>query len=134
MSKKVLYGKVRHAGIPRKKLNGKDTNAVYSLIEIEEQFYYDGLFFNVHRGRESKNKFGVSESTTGLSVSMKKGSKDLDGYLHKTKAEAIKQAFENFDFAKTVKGRSITSFVYEYRANSLVAEPIIVQLKKMKLK
>lgn len=134
MSKQILYGKVRHADIPRKKLNGKDTNARYSLIEVEEQFYYDGLFFNVHRGRESKNKWGVSESTTGLSVSMKKGATTLDGYLHKNKADAIKTAFENFKIAKEVKQRTIRSFVFEHRANSVVTEATYIQLKKMKLK
>ena len=129
------YGKIRYLDKRIKMLNGADVQSKHLLIEVEEQFKYDGFYFNVHRGRLDKKKWGVTESTTGLSVSSKnKNPKNTDDHLHNSKAEAIKVAMANLENAKKEKSvSSVGFFVFKSRSNQTDTS-LFVELKKFKLK
>lgn len=128
------YGKIRYLDKRIKMLNGAEVQSKHLLIEVEEQFKYDGFYFNVHRGRLDKKKWGVTESTTGLSVSSKKNPKVTNDHLHESKAEAIKVAMANLENAKKEKGvSSVGFFVFKSRSNQTDTS-LFVELKKFKLK
>ena len=127
------YGKMRYLYRRIKMLNGQDVQSKHCLVEVEEQFQYDGFYFNVHRGRLDKKKWGVTESTTGLSVSSKKNPKNTDDHLHKTKAEAIKVALSNLENAKKEKGVDTAYFIFKARSTQTDTS-LFVELKKFNLK
>jgi len=134
-TKIIKYCKVKHNhSIGRRKLlSGKEAFAKTTLVELIEQFEYDGFFFNVHRGRENKNKWGVSESTTGLSVSSDSTKpKTEENYLHKTKELAISMALKNLEVAK--KENPTSFYVFRARQFPDATTSLFIELKKYKIR
>lgn len=133
MSKRKLYGKVRilHPFTPQllmEKVTRRDL-----VMEIEERIHYKGATYNVHRSRHNPKLWGVSESTTGLSASAKKGSTSLEPYLHKTKELAIETMWENFKMVEA-RGEQVRNFSFSGNIKFKARQTLFMELKKLRIK